>query len=155
MDNVQAATVEVGEKRAALDAAAEAATIQERGLIRELWSLMPDSDPRWQSFGLNPPGWPEVPDRVENLLVTPQLARTLYLKWDTAPRAARYRVEMQLMAPGAEWTLMATVAETMVTLTELTPGANVQLRVVAANDGGEAVPSEVVQTTVPALALAA
>ena len=87
-------------------------------------------------------------------MVIPQLAGTFLLNWDTAPRAARYKVEMQLLAPGAEWTLMATVAETMVTLTELTPGTTVQLRVTAANDGGEAVPSEVVQAQVP-VALAA
>jgi hypothetical protein len=76
------------------------------------------------------------------------------LNWDASARATRYLVEMQLMAPGAEWTLMTTVAETSVTLTGLTPDANVLLRVVAANDGGEAVPSEPVQAKVP-VALAA
>ena len=154
-NNVQAATAEVGEKRVALDAAAEAATLQERGLIKELWTLMSDTDARWRKFGLNPPGWPEVPGRVENLLVAPGVAGSLMLEWPTAPRAARYQVEMQLMAPDAEWTLVTTTGETKVTLTELTPGANVLLRVTAANDGGEGVPSEPVQAQVPALAIAA
>ena len=95
-----------------------------------------------------------MPDQVLNLIVTPQLAGTLLLNWDASPRAARYLVEMQLLAPDAEWTLMTTVGETMVTLTGLTPGANVLLRGTAANDGGGAVPSEPVQAKVP-VALAA
>jgi hypothetical protein len=152
--NVQTCRSDVGEKRAALDAACDEAALQVRGFIKELWSLLSDTDARWRSFGLNPPGWPEVPGRVENLIVTPQLARSLYLEWDAAPRAARYLVEMQLMVPEAEWTLMTTVGETSVTLTELTPGANVLLRIVAANDGGEGVPSEPAQAQVP-VALAA
>ena len=154
MANLQACRSDAGEKRAALDTASENAANQMRGFIRELWSLLPDTDARWRAFGLNPPGWPEVPGRVENLIVTPGLAGSLYLEWDIAPRAARYKVEMQLMAPEAEWTLMTTVAETSVMLTELTPGANVLLRVTAANDGGEGVPSKAVQAQVP-VALAA
>jgi len=58
------------------------------------------------------------------------------------------------MAPDAEWALVTTVAETTATLMDLTPGANVVLRVVAANDGGEVVPSGPVQAKVP-VALAA
>ncbi len=67
-----------------------AAACKVRRLSKELWALMPDTDPRWKNFGLNPPGWPEVPGRVENLLVTPQLAGTLLLNWDASPLAARY-----------------------------------------------------------------
>ena len=152
--NVQTCRSDLGEKRAALDAACDEAALQVRGFIKELWSLLPDTDARWRSFGLNPPGWPEVPGQVENLLVAPGVAGSLMLEWPTAPRAARYQVEMQLMAPDAEWTLVTTTGETKVTLTELTPGANVWLRVTAANDGGEGVPSEPVQAQVP-VALAA
>jgi len=155
MTNVQACRSDAGEKRAALDTVSENAANQVRGFIKELWSLLPDTDARWRAFGLNPPGWAEVPGQVENLLVTPGVARSLMLEWDTAPRAARYLVEMQLMVPDAEWTLVTTTGETKVTLTELTPGANVLLRVTAANDGGEGVPSEPVPATVPALAIAA
>ena len=112
------------------------------------------TDARWKAFGLNIPGYAAVPEQVLNLVALPGVPGSLMLSWDTSARAARYLVEMQLMAPDAEWTLMTTVAETSVTLTGLTPDANVLLRVTAANDGGEAVPSEPVQARVP-VALAA
>jgi hypothetical protein len=125
-----------------------------RGLIHELASKISPTDPRWRAFGFNCPGDTQVPGQVQNLRVTAGLAGTLLLEWDTAPRAARYLVEMRVMAPDAEWTLVTTVAETTATLMDLTPGANVLLRVTAANDGGEAVPSGPVQAQVP-VALAA
>jgi hypothetical protein len=140
--------------KAARDAALRATQEVLRGLINELASKISSTDPRWRAFGFNCPGDVQVPGQVLNLEVTPGLAGTLLLAWDTAPRAARYLVEMQVMAPGAEWSLMTTVAETAATLTGLTPGANVLLRIVAANDGGVAVPGEPVQAQVP-VALAA
>ena len=138
----------------ARDAALSATQEVLRGLINELDSKISSTDPRWRAFGFNCPGEPAVPGQVLNLVVSPGVARSLSLLWDTAPRGARYQVEMQLMAPEAEWTLLTTVAETRVTLTDLTPGANVLLRVVAANDGGEGVPSEPVQAQVPVAAAA-
>lgn len=81
-------------------------------------------------------------------MVTPQLAGTLLLGWDAAPRAARYQVELLEAAPEADWALRSTVAELTATLAGLTPGASVQLRVTAANEGGEGVPSEPAQVPV-------
>ena len=138
----------------ARDAALRATQDVLRGLIDELDSKISPTDPRWRAFGFNCPGDVQVPGQVLNLVVSPGVARSLSLLWDTSPRGARYQVGMKLMAPDAEWTLLTTVAETRVTLTELPPGANVLLRVTAANDGGEGVPSEPVQVTVP-VALAA
>ena len=120
-----------------------------RGLIKELSTYITPVDRRWQAFGFNCPGDPQVPDQVLNLIVTAGLPGSFGLTWDVAPRGARYLVEMSDSTPEAEWTLMATVAETSVTLTDLTPGATVQLRVTAANDGGSAVPSEPVSALVP------
>ena len=59
-----------------------------RGLIKELSELISPVDRRWEAFGFNCPGDPQVPDLVENLTVTPGLPGTLMLAWDTAPRAA-------------------------------------------------------------------
>jgi hypothetical protein len=140
--------------QAARDAALRGTQGTLRGLINELASKISPTDPRWRAFGFNCPGDTQAPGQVLNLVVSPGVARSLSLIWDTAPRGARYLVEMQLMAPEAEWTLVTTVAETAATLMDLTPGANVRLRVVAANDGGEGVPSEPVQAQVP-VALAA
>jgi hypothetical protein len=154
LGNVTSCQNDTATKRAEFDQAVTALQDGMRGLITELSLKLSPTDARWKAFGLNIPGYPAVPEQVLNLIVTPQLAGTLLLNWDASPRAARYLVEMQVMAPDAEWTLLTTVAETMVTLTDLTPGANVLLRVTAANDGGEAVPSEAVQAQVP-VALAA
>ena len=120
-----------------------------RGLITELSLKLSPTDPRWKAFGLNIPGYPAVPDQVLNLVVTPGVVGSLMLNWDASARMTRCLVEMLDSTPGAEWTLITTVAETSVTLRDLTPGANVLLRVTAANDGGEGVPSEPVQAKVP------
>ena len=140
--------------KAARDAALRDTQEVLRGLINELASKISPTDPRWRAFGFNCPGDVQVPGQVQNLRVLPSLPGTQPLEWDSAPRATRYQVEMQLMAPEAEWTLMTTVAETTATLTGLTPGANVRLRVTAANAAGEGVPSEAVQAQVPMAAAA-
>lgn len=152
--NVQGCILEVRAKRDACEARMEAVLKLMSDLVRELTTLIAADDPRWRGFGFNIPADPAVPDPVQNLIVTPGLPLSLILNWDAAPRGVRYHVEMLDSAPESEWTLVTTVAETSVTLTDLVPGASVQLRVVAANDGGEAVPSEPVSATVP-MALAA
>ena len=141
-------------KRDEFDAAVAALQEGMRGLITELSLKLSPTDPRWKAFGLNIPGYPAVPDQVQGLIVEPGVPGSVMLNWPASPRAARNLVEMQLMVPEAEWMLMTTVTETSVTLRDLTPGANVLLRVTAANDGGEGVPSEPVQAKVP-VALAA
>jgi len=71
-----------------------------------------------------------------------------------AREGARHLVGLLNSDPDAEWTLVTTVVETSGTLAGLTPGVSMQLRIVAANDGGVAVPGAAVATQVP-MALAA
>ena len=152
--DVQDCESETTEAREDFDSKMQAGQVVLRGLIKELALAMSPTDARWKAFGFNIPGYPAAPEQVLNLIVTPGVARSLMLNWDASVRGARYLVELLDAAPESEWTLMTTVAETSVTLMDLVPGANVQLRVTAANDGGEAVPSEPVQAQVPMAAAA-
>ena len=151
LDGVQMGVAEVSEKRVALDAAREEAAFQVRGLIRELWSLLPDTDPRWQFFGLNPPGWTEVPAPVERVAVEPVTPDRVAVNWDASARAERYQVEILVVGTDVDFHRVATVYDTATQLTDLPPGARVQVRVIAANQAGTSVPSAVVEAAVAGL----
>jgi len=152
--NVESCASETKAKRQELDTAMTALQDVVRGLITELSLKLSPVDPRWRAFGLNIPGHPAVPDAVENLTVSGHGAGVLWLQWDASARAERYQVEMLVLPDETEFTRVDTVGETNAVLSDLAPGANVKLRVVAVNDGGAGVPSDEVPTTVP-VALAA
>lgn len=96
-----------------------------------------------------------MPEKVENLEVFPGVPVGWTLEWDAAVRGERYHVELLVVGVDTEFHRVATVYDTNATLTDLTPGTTVKVRVVAANAGGEGAPSEEVQVQVPALAQAA
>lgn len=135
-----------GTLKGARDAAVEALITRVRGLIDELDVLLDDLDPRWYAFGLNPPGAPATPEVPDGLVVSagPAGSGTLYLDWDDAPRAERYRVWRQA-ADATMWEAAASVDDSDATLGGLGIGVKFKLRVTALNDAGESAPGEVVE----------
>jgi hypothetical protein len=124
-----------------------------RGLIKELALAMSPGDSRWKGFGFNIPDSPSVPEAVTDLVVAPDVSGIITAQWEPGARAERYHVEVQA-GEDPEFHRVVTVWDPQAWLTELTPGATVRVRVVAVNDGGNSVPSEAVEVTVPPLALA-
>lgn len=139
----------IGQTKATRDVAAIQLTKRLRGLIDELTQLLNGDDPRWYAFGFNPPSASATPDQVEGLVVTPGPNGTLFADWDDTPRAARYYVEIQIVGVDASFRRVATVIDSDATITGLTSGTTVRIRIIAVNDAGSGPPSDVLEVVIP------
>lgn len=128
---------------------------QTRLLVAELEIILKADDNRWMDFLATVPGDERRPEPVDVVVVKGGAIGGLEVDWERASRAARYLVEVLVPGPDAAFKRVATVKDTNATLTDLPPGAQVKVRVVAVNDAGEAAPSDEVAGEVPALATAA
>jgi hypothetical protein len=153
--NVQNCLMEVRSTRELRNVKMQAVLKLMTDLLAELSTVLAADDPRWRGFGFNIPADPSVPEAVQNLEVFAETPGALSLDWDASARAERYHVELLVVGTETEFRRVATVYDTDTELTGLTPGATVKVRVIAANAGGESVPSEEVEVQVPALAQAA
>lgn len=136
-------------KKKARAAAREVLLRRLRGLVNELDQLLPADDSRWTAFGFNAPGESQAPEAVEELEVEGGGAGQLFVDWGDSTRADRYRVEILVVGQNQDFRRATTVQDSSADLEDLPPGARVKLRIVAGNDAGESVPSQVVEATVP------
>ena len=112
-----------------------------RGLIEELEKLISDDDPRWEDFGLNIPANPSAPEPVASLTLTPASANRIEVNWPYAVRALRYIIEIFIVGVDTEWRTAVNAKDLTAILKGFTAGQTVKVRIVAANDGGNAAPS--------------
>ena len=119
-----------------------------RGLIHELETLIHSNDPRWEAFGLNIPAHPRAPDSVTGLTAGPLGNGRIEIAFLYATRSTRFRVETFIVGVDTEWQSQTSVKELEVILKGFTAGQVVKLRVIAANDGGDAAPSPEAQVQV-------
>lgn len=119
-----------------------------RGLINELEGLISDDDPRWEDFGLNIPASPSAPEPVQSITLAPASANRLEVSWPYAVRAIRYIIEIFIVGVDTDWRTGANSKDLSVILKGFTTGQTVKVRVVAANDGGNAGPSPEGQATI-------
>ena len=138
-----------GQKKSVRDDAIAKLRRRLSGLIAELGQLLADTDPRWLAFGLNLPGASNLPDPVDGLMLTAGGAGVVLCHWSNPPRATRYRVFKQIVGVDANFIAAATVSDSDYTFTGLPTGKTVNIRIVSANDAGEAQPSNTVQIVVP------
>lgn len=132
------------------DASETALRKRMKGLIEELTQLLDGSDPLWFAFGLVAPDGEDTPDQVSALILGSGDLGTLVAEWPDAPRAASYRVEIQIVGVDPDFHLVLTVHDSDCTLTGLPSGAQVRVRVIAVNSAGAAAPpSEVAEALVP------
>ena len=117
--------------------------------------LIAEDDARWAALGFNLPGDSETPEAVEDLDVEPGGPGQLRVDFGKSARAERYQIEVQVVGTDPAFRRVTTVQDGHAELSGLPPGATVKVRVVAANDAGESVPSEVAEAVVPAEAEAA
>ncbi|MEI7732258.1 MAG: fibronectin type III domain-containing protein [Verrucomicrobiota bacterium] len=137
-----------GQKRATRDASMDKLRVRMRGLISELNQLLDPLDPRWDAFGLDQPGAPDLPEVPENLIVTTDGPGVLLADWPDSRRANYYRIYIQVMDVDTEFRHLLNRDTSDVRITSLPTGKTVKLRVTAVNETGESLPSEEKETVV-------
>ena len=120
------------------------------GTINELGELLAADDPRWETFGLNIPAHPNPPEPVSAATLTSVGTGREELTWPAATRATYYRLFLKIHGVDADFQFIKRDSDLDHTFTNLTPGATISAYVIAANPGGEAVPSPTVTTVVGA-----
>jgi hypothetical protein len=140
---------DAGNKKIVRDAAEQTLRGRLSGLIGELGQKLDDTDPLWLAFGLNEPGATNLPDSVDGLVLTAGPAGIVVLHWNTPPRATRYRVFKQIDGVDAVPVNITTVTDSDATLTAQPSGKTLKVYVIAANDAGQAAPSDTVTIVVP------
>ncbi len=123
------------------------------GFISELGGRITDDDSQWEIFGLNIPADPDLPLAVAGLTLTALGGGKLKGEWPRAKRARRYRRFLQIVGTDADFVFIEPnvtgSGSTLQTLLENLPvGATVRLKVIAANDAGEAAASNVAEGVV-------
>lgn len=136
-------------KKAARDDAEQNLRDRMSGLIAELGQLLDDTDPLWLAFGLNEPGAVNLPDSADGLALVAGPLGTVLAHWNNAARATRYRVFKQVDGVNAIPVNVATMSEPETTLAGLPSGKTVKIFIIAANDAGQAAPSEAMTIVVP------
>lgn len=129
-------------------AAGEALRKRVRGLIGELETLITNEDPRWEAFGLNIPGNPTAPEPVASVTLTPTSGHRLEVAWPYAVRATRYRVETKVTGVDADFVSRGSFKDLEAILKTFSAGQQVDVRVVAGNDAGDAAPSPVASAVI-------
>ena len=140
---------DTAKKRLLRDAAEQTLRDRMMGLINELGQLLDDTDPLWLAFGLNEPGATNLPDSVDGLVLVAGPSGTVLIHWSNPSRATRSRVYKQIEGVDPIPENIVTVTECDATLTGEPSGKTLKVYVVAANDAGQATPSETVQIVVP------
>jgi hypothetical protein len=115
----------------------------------ELRTMLEPNDTRWLDFVAQVPSDVLRPEPVTGLVASAEAPGELSLEWEPAMRAERYQIEIRVQGVDAEFRRVLTVHDELATVTNLTSGAQVTARVVAANDAGESVPSAEVTVTLP------
>jgi hypothetical protein len=136
-------------KKILRDAAEQTLRDRMMGLISELGQLLDATDPLWLAFGLNEPGATNLPDSVDGLVLVAGQAGTVLAHWSNPSRATRFRVYKQIDGVDPIPVNITTVTECDATLTGQPSGKLLKIFVIAANDAGQAAPSDTVQITVP------
>ena len=120
-----------------------------RDLIHEIGTLLGDDDARWHAFGLSMPSDPDTPMPVESLALAAGTPGIIVASWPRAVRATRYRPFVQIVGVDPEFVARDAVHDLTVNLTGFTTGQTVNVKIVAANDAGEAQPGPTEQIVVP------
>jgi len=120
-----------------------------RGLLSELWIVLPEADPRWRRFGLNTPARLPMPEKVGEVTLQVQADGSLQIDWPPAAHARRYRLQMRRAVTDTKFTNLKTQQGTSYLLRKQTPGETLEIRVIAANRTGEAAPSPVARVVWP------
>lgn len=147
-DLINSSEAEQANCKNARDADKKALFDEVSGTVRELSGLLAVDDPRWENFGLNIPANPNPPEPVTAVTLTTVAPGREELAWTAATRATYYRLFVKVDGVDADFRFLKRDNDLDHTLTDLTPGTTISAYVIAANPGGEAVPSPTVTKVV-------
>jgi hypothetical protein len=140
---------ESGQAKATRDAAEANLRKRMRGMITELETILGPEDPLWHAFGLSRPADEDTPEAPTFTTVTAGGPGIVLVDWDDPLRAERYRVWILVLGVDTEFRAVETVYDSDATLTGLTSGSTVKIRVTSANAAGESQPGPVAEIVVP------
>ncbi len=118
------------------------------GTISELGQVLGAADGRWESFGLNIPAHPTVPEPVTAVTLTPSGPGRLLAEWPHARRATRYLAWIQITGTDPAPRLVDDTRELEFLFKDLPTGATVKVQIAAGNPAGEAALSPVATAVV-------
>ncbi|MEI7731118.1 MAG: fibronectin type III domain-containing protein [Verrucomicrobiota bacterium] len=131
-----------GQKKITRNAAMKRLRMRMRGLVSELALVLDPLDPRWNAFGLVPPGLPKRPEVPAKLTLTANPPGVVEASWAHAPRTKHYRVFIQIIGEDAEFRHLFNREARDARIPDLPIGKTVKVCVSAVNDAGESQPSE-------------
>jgi hypothetical protein len=146
LDNKEELAAQAKQSR---DTALQALRKREHDLIVELETLLTDDDARWHAFGLNMPSDPDTPEAVTSLALSLGAAGVIVASWPRAMRATRYRPYTQRVGVDADFVAHDPVHDETANLAGFTAGQTVKVKIVAANDAGEAGPGPTEEILIP------
>lgn len=139
---------EAGQAKVARDNAVKNLRDRTIALIAELDLLLADEDPRWHKFGLSAPADPELPEPPSFTTAIASVPGTGLVDWDDPVRADGYRVWVFIVGADTDWRAAGSPEDSDFTLTGLTSGQTVKVRVTAKNAAGESQPGPEAQFVV-------
>ena len=119
-----------------------------RLVISILSRILDKDDPRWETFGLNPPGMNTTPPQPTGLKAT-AMGTQVMLECDPTPLANRYRWRGRIVGMEDNYRLLASSVEPMATLTGVAAGETLELVVQPVNNGSQGKASEPIVFTMP------
>jgi hypothetical protein len=128
---------------------------QARGVVGELELILSEDDERWIEFTGEVPGDEQRPEPVETVVLSSDTPGEAEADWERPARAERFQVCIFIVGVDTKYRHIMTVKDTNARLTNLPPGAEVKVQIIAANAAGEAAPSDEVTASVAALSEAA
>lgn len=145
---INARSTEQAECKQARDADVKALYKEVSATIAELRDLLSDTDPRWETFGLNIPARPNPPEGGTGLKLSAAGAGRVLVVWEYAVRAEYYRLFLQRMGVDAEPVNIADPQDLEYTIKDLAAGTVIRVYIIPANAGGEGPRSAVAEWTV-------
>lgn len=118
-------------------------------LITNLDKKLAPDDSRWLAFGLQMPSTPTTPGQPQNVTATLAENGAIIVQCDPVPLATRYRGRMLIVGVETKYQLVFSGPEPMGSISDVQPGATVQIIVQAVNETSQGVASEPVLFTMP------
>ena len=139
-----------GTAKNARDAAEANLRKRMNGLVAELVVVLSDEDPRWHAFGLSRPADEETPEPPSfTTLVAGSVPGTVLVDWDDALRADHSRVWLLRVGTDTDFHAVQSPTDSDATLSGLTSGSMIKVRVTSVNDAGESQPGPEATIVVP------
>jgi len=108
------------------------------GTIGEFGQIVPADSPQWEAVGLNIPAHPSPPEPVTDLTLTAAGPKRATAEWPRPRRSEYFRVFIQIVGTDDDFRVLDKTTDLEMVLKDLPTGATVRVKVVSANEAGDA-----------------